>query len=131
MRARYKITALPWLLALGLLLCASGLDAAERSALFVASMPEQALAEQKTVLHIAMHAERTEGSIPSVAITWLEKPQGKAPSVLVGVPQTDITFHEPGHYVLEARVTLVYKNSCALASTGEAHTQRFTVQVDR
>lgn len=103
--------------------------AAETVPLFTVSLPEQVRVCQKTTLTLLLDKERAQGAIPSVAVIWKEKPQGEKPTVLVGAPETVLTFKEPGRYVFDVELTLVYKNSCALASTGDTARQTVTVVV--
>lgn len=98
-------------------------------ALFAVSLPEKVRVGEKTTVGIDVNKERSQGAIPSVAINWKEKPQGETPSVLVGAPESIITFKQAGKYVFEVELTLVYKNSCALASTGGSEKKTITLEV--
>lgn len=107
----------------------SPVRAAETAPLFTTSLPEHVRVCQKTTLTILLDEERGRGAIPSVAVTWKEMPQGEKPTVLVGAPETILTFKEPGRYVFDVDLTLVYKNACALASTGNTAKRTITVVV--
>lgn len=105
------------------------IKAAEAVPLFTVSLPEHVQVRQETTLTLFMDEERSEEAFPSVALTWKEKPNGEQPTVLVGAPETVLIFKEPGRYVFDVELTLVYKSSCAQASVGESERQTVTVVV--
>lgn len=55
--------------------------------------------------------EGPAGAFPTVGVNWLQRPKGKAPDVLPGVPETDIIFHVPGQYRCRVRVGHMIKGS--------------------
>lgn len=107
----------------------SPVRAAEAAPLFTCFLPEHVRVCQKTTLTLLLDTERAQGAIPSVAVTWKEIPRGEKPAVLAGAPETILTFKEPGRYVFDVELTLVYKNSCALASIGDTAKQTIAVVV--
>ncbi len=97
--------------------------------LFKASMPQAVQVNQKALLQVQLSQELTKGAIPSLNIEWVKLPGKLKPKVVPGVPTSDIVFGESGIYEFTVELTLVYKNSCALATTGKSHVEHLRVEV--
>lgn len=73
-------------------------------------LPETARCGEGVLLTVSL-PKGPEGAFPSVGLDWLERPAGKAPDVLTGVPETDIVFHVPGQYRCRVRTGYMIKGS--------------------
>lgn len=73
-------------------------------------LPETARCGDTVTLTVSL-PRGPEGAFPSVGLDWLERPAGKAPDVLPGVPDTDIVFHVPGQYRCRVRTGYMIKGS--------------------
>ena len=81
------------------------------SELFEATIAETAVACQKSTINIALKEQTGADAIPSVALRWIDRPEGREPDILPGVPETDVVFWEPGTYVFDVEVRLIRKVS--------------------
>ncbi len=74
------------------------------------SLPESARPGERVFLTAAL-PEGPAGAFPNVRLDWLERPEGRAPDVLPGVPDTEIVFHVPGKYRCRVRAGYIVRTS--------------------
>ena len=94
-----------------------------------ASLPDSAKVNEKVRLLIESAHYIPAGGFWRVDVTWSEKPEGHAPEVLAGVPETDIRFFVPGRYRGAVETGIVVKGSCAGVTYDKLSTHVFEVEV--
>lgn len=94
-----------------------------------ASLPDSVRAGQKAVLSIASERGVPAGGFWRIDVTWKERPEGRVPEVLEGVPETDIRFFVPGRYRCSVETGIVVKGSCAGVTYDKRSTHQFEVEV--
>lgn len=76
----------------------------------IIQLPETARCGDTVTLMVSL-PKGPGGSFPHVGVDWLTRPEGKAPDVLPGVPETDIVFHVPGQYRCRIRIGHMIKGA--------------------
>lgn len=94
-----------------------------------ASLPDTAKTGEKVELTLDSSHTLPAGGFWRVDITWLERPEGKAPEVLSGVPQSDLRFFVPGRYRCSVESGIVVKGSCAGVTYDKLSTHSFDIEV--
>ena len=94
-----------------------------------ASLPDSVQAGQKAVLGIVSERVVPAGGFWRIDVTWKERPEGRVPEVLEGVPETDIRFFVPGRYRCTVETGIVVKGSCAGVTYDRLSTHQFEVEV--
>jgi len=77
-----------------------------------ASMPDLVNAGEEFLLTLQTSHYVPGGGFWRVQVTWADRPEGKAPEVLTGMPKTDIRILVPGKYTCTVETGIVTKGSC-------------------
>jgi hypothetical protein len=123
-----KLTLLVCLLLLSAL-PVKALGAASSQNGVTASLADCVQAGSKAMLSIVSGRAVPAGGFWRIDVTWNEKPEGRAPEVLEGVPETDIRFFVPGRYRCTVETGIVVKGSCAGVTYDKVSTHTFDIEV--
>lgn len=93
------------------------------------SLPDSVKAGEMAVLTLDPAHDLPAGSFWRVDVTWTERPEGREPEVLTGMPKTDIRFFVPGRYRGSVETGIVCKGSCACVTYSKLSTHTFDIEV--
>jgi hypothetical protein len=74
--------------------------------------------------------EIPRGTYTSINIRMKSGPEGKKPTVLPGYPESTLTFHQPGTYVMRFILSRVSKSSCGGAEAVPLVRETRTLEIE-